>query len=318
MASYIFPYDNRDDYKGRIVFRVFEPEVPTISGGILSVARAADDVARQLRITEGIAAAQETREVTQDAGLRDIDLGGAEIFGVNSRDDRAIINSNNPKVTLYLPQAIQINESVEYDNVSLGALGGVAEGLVNRGANALGAIRGAANESFSAFTDLITGRTGAGDAVARLGAVRVAQNIPGQTAGNVAASTLRVAVNPNRRNLFRAVTLREFGFTFKMIANSSREAQEIENIVRFFRSEMYPGLIAGAEIVGYQFPKLFDIRLSYNNNAIPNAKINPCYLRNISTTYNPGSMGWHLDGKPSEVELTLTFAEERALSKQDI
>ena len=43
-----------------------------------------------------------------------------------------------------------------------------------------------------------------------------------------------------------------------------------------------------------------------------------CYLRNVSTTYNQGSMVFHEDGQPTEVDLTLSFTEFRALTRQDI
>ena len=57
--------------------------------------------------------------------------------------------------------------------------------------------------------------------------------------------------------------------------------------------------------------------MSYNNQQVA-TKIKPVYLKDISTTYNPGNMGFHVDGKPSEVDITLAFVEERTLNKQDI
>jgi hypothetical protein len=43
-----------------------------------------------------------------------------------------------------------------------------------------------------------------------------------------------------------------------------------------------------------------------------------CYLRNISTTYNPTSASFHSDGNPTEIDLTLSFVENTTLVRQDI
>ena len=43
-----------------------------------------------------------------------------------------------------------------------------------------------------------------------------------------------------------------------------------------------------------------------------------CYLRNISTVYNPTSPVLHPDGAPNEIDLNLSFTEYKTLSRQDI
>ena len=58
--------------------------------------------------------------------------------------------------------------------------------------------------------------------------------------------------------------------------------------------------------------------LTFRDAAEYSSGIEPVYLRDVNTTYNPGSMGWHSDGKASEVDITLAFIEERTLNKQDI
>jgi hypothetical protein len=41
-------------------------------------------------------------------------------------------------------------------------------------------------------------------------------------------------------------------------------------------------------------------------------------LRSVAVLVNPQSMSWHKDGKPSEIDLTLSFGEERTLNRNDI
>lgn len=300
--SYQFPYDNRGDYPGKIIFRPFAPPVPDVS-----VPALADLAAEAIpNFLEG---------VNIGGGGNQVELSDRIVYGPEASQERRRYELGS-KVVLFLPQAITFTDQADYENVSLGAVGGVAEGLLNRGASAANTIAAAAREGTSVLSDLVTGNTGAAGEAARLAVTRIAQAAPGP-AGDVASSFLRVAINPNKRTLFRSVNIREFAFQFKMIANSAREAQEIENIIRVFRKELYPSVVEGAEVVGFNFPNLFDIQMKYNNQPVA-TKIKPSYLRNIQITYNPSSMGWHIDGKPSEVDMTLAFVEERTLNKSDI
>jgi len=78
---------------------------------------------------------------------------------------------------------------------------------------------------------------------------------------------------------------------------------------------------------GFKFPSLFDIRLQYGGGntvndstyrTLPNTHILPSYVLNVQHNYNPSSMSWHKGGKPTEVDMSLTFMEYRPLTKQDI
>ena len=318
-----FPYDNRNDYPGKITFRSFAPPVPEVNlPGIKNLFK---DTIKAFK--EGSGGLQDDFE-KRAAGIKEdrfgrrsvadqIDVGDKYQYGTRSNKR----NYSGQRVTLYLPQAITFADQADYEsNVQLGTLGAGAEAAINRGQNAGAALATAVRQAQSTFTDLIYGNTGAAGEAARFAATRVANAIPGQTIGNVTASVLRTAVNPNKRTLFRGVNIREFSFQFKMIANSQREAIEIDNIIRFFRTELYPSVVGegqGTELIGYNFPNLFDIDMKYNNQPVA-TKIKPVYLRNVTTTYNPSSMGWHADGKPSEVDVTLAFVEERTLNKGDV
>ena len=43
-----------------------------------------------------------------------------------------------------------------------------------------------------------------------------------------------------------------------------------------------------------------------------------CYLRSVSTNYNPSSMSFHPDGRPVEIDLSLSFVEEVTVNRQDV
>jgi len=296
-----FPLEDQQDYKGRVTFRAFAPPVPEVSlSGIKSVVNST--------IEEFSA-----ENPNQNEG---IDIGDRFNYKYGVQSNKR--NYSGQRVSLYLPQAISFRDNAEYTGAELGIIGGTAEASINQGDNIGQIIAGAARQSLSTFNDLIVGRTGLDQEAARLASTRVARRFAGKTGGEVAQSTLRTTINPNKRTLFTAVGIREFSFQFKMIANSADEAEEIDKIIKFFRTELYPSVTGGGtEIIGYNFPNLFDIEMSYNNQQVA-TKIKPVYLKDISTTYNPGNMGFHVDGKPSEVDITLAFIEERTLNKQDI
>ena len=290
-----FPRENPNDYKGTIEFRLVTIIPPTVNasgfGNALQNILSDDAVAGRLDRDQ-----QTSSSATVLQGRREIP-------------------SKFPNVILYLPQAVTFNDGMEYDNnVQLGVLGAAGEAALNSGAGAYGALAEMVNSGVSSFTDLF--KQMPTQDLARLAITRAANKIP--VLGDVVSSATRVAINPNRRTLFRGVRPREFTFQFKMIASSPQEAREIEKIVNFFRREMYPSSIPiGNVSAGYKYPNPFRIDLKYNGKQVGSQILNS-YLTNFTATYNPSSMGFHVDGYPSEVDIQMNFFEERALDRADV
>ena len=75
---------------------------------------------------------------------------------------------------------------------------------------------------------------------------------------------------------------------------------------------------------GYKFPNLFRISVQYDRldvgdyRSMPNMSIGLCYLSDIQVVYNPSGGGYHNNGRPNEVDMTLIFTEYRTLSKADV
>jgi len=225
-------------------------------------------------------------------------------------------------VRLYLPQALQLADNIGYDNtVELGIVGGMANRVLSETGNLSStakAIVTSAQQGLSSVTDLI-GKISSPDA-ARVALARAP--LP-QPIGNAAINAARIALNPNRKTLFRDVRPREFSFQYKLIASSPAEARAISGIVNFFRTEMYPVPTQALENqpeqlkLAYDYPNMFDIRMSYNGKQV-GYKMLPCYLVSFNATYNPSNMGYHVDGHPSEMDVTMTFFEERPIDRSDV
>ena len=224
-------------------------------------------------------------------------------------------------VTLYLPPGLQYRDNVAYEGTDLGVVGAFAERGVSLGASLL--------ENTQSLIEGLKGDALAGqNELAKLATVEAAKlnpkNLLGASAGGVSAAAqvqAGVTLNPNTRVLFKRVNLREFAFSFKLIAKSKPEAQEIEKIIKFFRTQLYPETFSVSGVgVGYKFPEQFNINISYQGSrgTWNPPKIKQCYLKDVGTTYNATAMSFHEDGKPMEVDLSLSFMESAALERQDV
>jgi hypothetical protein len=234
-------------------------------------------------------------------------------------------------VELPLQRDLRFSDNAQYETANLGVLGGALEqGL--RGQNAFaGATRNGQLVSTASALAAAAVAKGAGEVAGAAigskfgtpGAIVGASALGGTLEGLSPAvrSATRIASAPNQRTLFQQVQIRSFAFTFKMIANNAQEAQEIKNIVKFFRQELYPEKIALGESgvpLAYKFPNMFEIQVRNKNGVNPAFDIQRCYLRDIQTSFNSTASGMYNDGNFVEVDISLAFQEIVALDKQKI
>ena len=240
-----------------------------------------------------------------------------DILGISSQ-----YVTDVPAIKLYLPQAINFNDVVNYNNqASLGPGGAAGLAALNAGESFTNAAKAFAGDALGFIGEALNVANTRSD-VSRLALTRAIQAAPtGQKINNTAALGFQVAINPNTRTLFEGVVTREFNFQFDFYPVSQAEALVVQNIVRHFRTEMYPSTIGRGEAgvpIGYNFPNVFEIKLRIGDVQAPMPQPHLCYLRNVQTTYNPGSMSFFPDGQPTHTAMTLSFSEFRNLSREDI
>ena len=202
--------------------------------------------------------------------------------------------------TLYMPVGLQIADKVEYENAQLGAIGAALGGVSDPNAAA----------SEGNLSD--TAKQLVAQAVSKFS----------DRAGAAARARSLTAPNPNTRALFKQVNLRQFQFTFKLIPTSESEAANIPEIIKYFRTEMYPENITYGDLaLGYKFPNKFQIQFQTGGNDLV-TKLSDCYLEAFQTNYNPSNAAFLQRGSSpahfSETDISLTFMEARTLSKDDI
>jgi hypothetical protein len=260
----------------------------------------------------------------------DVDRDDEDFNGPADIDEIVVTASLSNRVLLYLPPGLQYRDNVVYDTVDLGLLGAAAErgaGAALRGMGS-GGIGGMASnimsEGAASVGSLINSIRQAASSnlqtdVARYGMSQLATMIPNAGVQGAVRGQLGVTSNPNTRVLFNKVNLREFAFTFKLIARSEAEANEIQAIVKFFRKNLYPETfpVGGIEGLGYKFPQKFEIYIDYGGDwEAP--KIKDSYLRDVNTTMNASTMAILPNGTPLEVDLSLSFVESAALDRAEV
>lgn len=294
----IFP-ENRTDYVGEIHFSSLNDSIPN----------GQDPAGLSTSVQRNAQALDAT--ITDMATLFGVEEGQLNIPGVNS----AIPNE---KCILYMPQSLTFSDKATYNTQDLGMVGGAVE------AGVITAKQGGSAGGVKSFIDGLKGQ--GGKDVGKLAIQNVVGAFGGDAISGALKSANKITSNPNTRALFESVPLRDFSFTFKMIPNNRQEAQNIREIIAFFRKELYPEEIPFGEgensfSIGYRFPNKFRIKLYYgtgNAKREVGIKIKDCYLTSVNTVFNASSMGMHYDGSFTEVDLSLSFLEARALSRKDI
>ena len=230
--------------------------------------------------------------------------------GANIPDNTTIkakIADGIPSIELYFPQNFGMTDDVDYAQVDLGPAGLAATATLNQRGSLVGAVSKGITEGMESVFNLATGAL-SGDA-AQVAAARATQFIPKEGIRAAVTGVTQTGINPGTRILFNKPIIRPFTFTFKLIATSIAEAEQIHKIIKTFRSEMYPETInlAGGVPAGYKFPNVFKIDFDMRGADIRIPAIQYCYLKSVQAVYNSTSMTFHPDGHPTEVDLTLLF-----------
>lgn len=242
----------------------------------------------------------------------------------NSRVGRYKFTSKKVRdIILYTPAAIQLDDRLDYNTgAAIGFGGNALLNTVDQGIGAgIKAAVGAAAIGVSDFANIV-----AGNEVGRVAAVRASQGLIGRnlvpdTIQNAVSLAAQVTINPNLRTLFKGVQVRTFTLNFQFIPSDPDEAKTVEAIVDQFRFSAYPST-RGLGAYGFHFPDRFSVAIETHNKFGQWSKVKPrfieSYLTGISVTSNPTASVYHEDGQAVQTNLTLAFAEHRALTRSDI
>ena len=248
-------------------------------------------------------------------------------------------------VYLNMPQTIQFDNDANWSGKSLGAIGNTIKNMVS------GDTSGAA----SAGKGAVMGQSGAigGAAIGgTIGFLADKLGLPagtgvGALAGAFAGGTgiqdgleasLGAASNPYEEMMFSGISFRTFNFDFLFRPRNGDEIEEVEKIIRMFRTHTRPSYVNGA--MGRSFmnnPQEFQIRfltMGQSEKVLPSItsaskreftanpylpQIKTCVCDKVTTNYTPQSV-WtsYKAGAPIAITMSLSFKEKELVMAKDI
>ena len=333
-ASFRAARDRNKDY------RLFEKT----SKALLQESRTTDDPilknSKENKSAELKSSAQEAKEKSikhSREGRESLNEATEAFFKSSDFSDRQVLPSHSPGIKLYLPVGFQQTDGFQISGTELGMLGGGALAGMSSGSSILKSTLDQFSQGLGSIFDMAKGELKGGQA-AVVGA-RLANKLAPREVADAFSIAAGVTVNPNLRSIFKGVNLREYAFQFKFLPKSLKEAREVEKIIKQFRVHAYPDIIeVGPLAAGYKYPNLFRIAVyveqqdevigfdddgnEYTESVTRRKRVGnrmkDCYLRSVSTNYNPSSMAFHPDGRPVEIDLSLSFVEEVTVNRKDI
>lgn len=215
---------------------------------------------------------------------------------------RDITNGNKSTDVLFpCPQNLTFNNVAQYDNIDLGLIG---TSLIKNNFN----IGNTARDIGSQLTSEENTSANIIQAIRRLSTDSAVTRAADISQGKV--------LNPNKNSAFSGIEPRVFQFTFKLVPESEKEAQEISNIKNFFMVNTYPD---SNDDLYLNYPSTWNINFLYGgvtNENIP--KIFESYLTDCSITMNESTNIWHKGGYAAETSIALTFRETKTIKARDI
>ena len=142
----------------------------------------------------------------------------------------------------------------------------------------------------------------------------------GKAAGvsNLLARTEGIVINPNLELLFSKPTLREFGLSFSLSARSKDEADEIIQIIRFFKKNMSPQ--RGSSSLFLKAPNTFQVHYLHRGSDEHKyiGRMKECAIMTFDTDYTSNGQYTTLkDGYMTTYKITMRLKELEPVFYED-
>ena len=125
-------------------------------------------------------------------------------------------------------------------------------------------------------------------------------------------------LNPNAEMLFQGPTIRNFSFTFLMVARSQKEGEEIRNMIRFLKLGMAPKFRNTTFLAN---PDIFTLEYMRDKEHLKTVnRFSPggLALNSLAVDYAPsGYWAAYRDSQPVALKMDMTFSELRPIYESD-
>jgi hypothetical protein len=126
--------------------------------------------------------------------------------------------------------------------------------------------------------------------------------------------------NPQKQMLFQGIEFRQFNMSFTFTPYSSKESQDVKEIIKLFRKWSAPQKTQAAGGMFFNPPAVFQVDFKFNNSQNLNIpKLKDCVITSVEVNYAPNGM-WsaHSDGAPVQTTVTLALQEMDLVDRSDI
>ena len=126
--------------------------------------------------------------------------------------------------------------------------------------------------------------------------------------------------NPQKQMLFQGIEFRQFNMSFTFTPYSSKEAQDVKEIIKLFRKWSAPQKTQAAGGMFFNPPAVFQVDFKFNNSQNLNIpKLKDCVIESVEVNYSPnGIWSAHSDGAPVQTTVTLSLKEMDLVDRTDI
>jgi hypothetical protein len=256
-------------------------------------------------------------ESTNEFAMRyPLDLNGYAHPSVMFTGYQSVKGSSVAKtnISLYMPDNYSMTDGASYGDFNLGILGKEAGTIVDflAGDAKPEALEKTIKTATQASNDKALSTVIGAQAFANFGLG--SESV--KRAADLYLKNNNIAINPNTVLTYSNSTIRGFEFAFKLVASSQQEANEIRKIVNTFRKYMYAE--KNGKLLNYPLKwKIHFLKAGGGaNEYLP--KPADCYLEGMTSVFNSTGNSFHEDGSPVEVDVTLSFKETKALTRDDI
>ena len=216
----------------------------------------------------------------------------------------------NAAISIYMPPGIKVGYSQSYDNdTETGVSGDVQKALTE------------VKDAKGVEDKILGALEGISGSVVRQAGQAVGEFVSLAGIGDPVRFTLKrfgTAINPRNEAYYNTPTQRTFSYTFDFWPRNKDEAIAVENIIKIFKYNSSPGLASGDGL--FSVPNYFKISYMFNNGENPHLhKIGACFCTAVDVDYTPdGQMTTFSSGQPVHTKVTVSFLEDRIITKTDI
>ncbi len=255
---------------------------------------------------------------TTSSGTPSYKTYNASVDDLTQAKDPANPEKNLPPILLYIPEDVQTQYGQKWGGAAFGSVTAGMLQAIGTSANAETFLDDIPGVVKSKTFDLL--RQG----INKVAGASVSEN---QALGGVSGTIL----NPNTEMMYDGPELRTLDLTFKMVAGSDREAQEIKKICNTFKKAMLPTFGGqtssfGGSTSGFgggnliTIPSICTIKYMYGSSLHPYLpQYKACAIANVAINYTPdGSYATYENGSPVATQLRISLKEMKNIFSSEI